>query len=423
MRPSTLGLFAGLILALTGLTLSIAHHRRPSGSGPRLITFTAWGAAEEIDQLQRLVIDPINARQQRFRLQLIPIPNDYHTKLTTMMAGGAAPDLFYLSQEYVPAFAAQGALLDLTDRVAQDPRPVTDLRDYYPSVLDIYRHQGRLYGLPWIAQPIILYCNAALFRQAGVPLPTPDWRWDDFIHAGQQLTRDVDGDGRIDQWGFIVNGWPPFAMFAWQNGGDLIDATGTASLSDPKTIEALDFYAGLIHRDRIAPPLSLVSEAGFSDLFRAGKVAMFMGGAADDLDRLPGLEVVAAQVPAGPTGLRATFAWTAGLHISRHTADPDLAFEAWAQVLDGIQHWKAPAPRRSLAQQIEQIDPRKAAAAPVIRAAMAYMRTPPVLDQQVQWDTRVSEELIDPLLRTGRPAAELIASSPFLRSRHEPLGK
>ena len=198
-------------------------------------------------------------------------------------------------------------------------------------------------------------------------------------------------------------------MWVWQNGADIVNsATGRVELSNPKVVQAIDFYGQLIHKHRVAPPLSMVSERGFSDLFRAQKVAMFMGGAADDLDRLNGLEVVAREVPSGPTGIRATFAWTAGLHISANTVDPAQTFEAWKQVLDGIQHWKVPAPRRELVSELVAIEPRKAASADVIMRSMPYMRTPAVFDQHIKWDTLFAEEFLDKLLREGTAAAELV---------------
>jgi len=409
MRTSTAILALVGLLAAGGLIWSARRASVPvSEDGRRVYRLAAWGGVEEIGELQTLVVDPVNTAASGFQVRLMPIPSDYHTKLGTMVAGGSGPELFYLSHEYVAAFAEQGALLELTDLVKADASPATDLGDYYPSVLDQYRRGGRLYGLPWIAQPVILYCNAEMFRRAGVALPDGSWNWARFVQAGRALTKDADGDGRIDQWGFVLNGWPPSRMWVWQNGAELIDPrTGRLRLTDPRVCEAIDAYAGLIHRDRIAPPLSVVAEAGFSEMFRARKVAMFMGGSADDLDRIEGLDVVCAEIPAGPTGIRATFAWSAGLHLSPAVADRREAFEAYRRVLDGIQRWKIPAPRKSLAARLEQFEPRKAAAASVIRASMRYMRAPPASARQIEFETLYREQFEDEVLRTGRRAAEL----------------
>ena len=411
MRPGTIILAVVLVLAAAGLIWSAGGARtHRSADGRRVYVLAAWGGAEETDELRRLVVGPINAAAGDFRVRLSPIPSDYHTKLCTMIAGGTGPDFFYLSQEYVAAFAAQGALLDLTELIARDPDPVTDLSGYYAEVLAQYRRRGRLYGLPWIAQPVVLYCNAAMFRAAGVPLPDRTWDWRRFVQAGRALTRDTDGDGRIDQWGFVLNGWPPARMWVWQNGAELIDRrTGRLRLTSGPVVEAMDFYAGLILRERIAPPLSVVTESGFSEMFRAGKVAMFMGGAADDLDRTAGLEVAAAEVPAGPGGVRATFAWSAGLHVNPDVPEPQKAFAVYKTLLDRIQRWKVPAPRRSLAARLAEFEPRKAAAAPAILASMAYMRPPASWPRQIEFDTLYREEFEDRLLRGEGTAAELAA--------------
>ena len=408
MRSSTIVYAAIFLLAVIGLAWSVRSASRASrAGGKRVYTFAAWGQAKETKELERLVIDPINARARDFQIKLVSVPSDYYTKLSTMIAGGAGPDLFYLAHEYVPAFAAQGALLDLTELVESDADEVTDLDSYYQGVLAGYRYRGRWYGLPWIAQPVILYCNARVFRAAGVELPDPSWDWGRFARAAKAVTKDTNGDGRIDQWGFIVRGgWPPYQMFVWQNGSDVVDARGRLNLEDPRALAAIDFRTGLIHEDRVAPPLSVISEMGFSELFRAGKVAMFMGGAADDLDRIEGLEVVTAEVPKGPSGIRATYAWTAGLCIARGVPDQPEAFKVWKQILDGIQRWKIPAPRRPLAARLEQFEPRKAPSAGVIRRSMEYMRTPPASVRQIEWDTLFSEEFEGPILRTGRPARE-----------------
>jgi hypothetical protein len=84
--------------------------------------------------------------------------------------------------------------------------------------------------------------------------------------------------------------------------------------------------------------------------------------------------------------------------------DAEQAFEVYKQVLDGIQRWKIPAPRRPLAAKLEQFVPAKAPAADVIRRSMEYMRVGYIRERQIEWDTLFSEEFLEPILRTGRPA-------------------
>jgi multiple sugar transport system substrate-binding protein len=297
--------------------------------------------------------------------------------------------------------------MDLTDLVRADPAPVCDLDDYYPDILANYRWRGRLWGLPWIAQPVVLYCNLDLFEGAGVAPPDGAWDWEAFLSAARRVSAHEWPDG-VERWGFVIEpGWPPLEMYAWQNGAELLDVEGRVRLTDARVTEAAEFLQDLVHRHKAAPPVDTVLERGISNLFRDGRVAMFAGGAADDLDRIEGLPVVVRELPSGPGGRRATFAWNAGLHVSAATRRPELAYKAWKDLLAAIQAWKIAPPRRSLASQIETIEPRKAAAAEVIRRSMEYMRPIRLIRERRQWDSVLDRLFKGPLVRGEADARTL----------------
>lgn len=80
------------------------------------IRLGTWAAVEEATELQ-VVLDAVNAEATDFEIISEPQPSDYYTKLQTTIAGGTAPDLFWLSQEYVAGYASLGAVLDISDRL------------------------------------------------------------------------------------------------------------------------------------------------------------------------------------------------------------------------------------------------------------------------------------------------------------------
>src|SRR5690606_39206096 len=125
-----------------------------------------------------------------------------------------------------------------------------------------------------------------------VEYPTADWTWDDFKSTAAALTQDTDGDGTPDQYGTSFYGWPPPQIFVWQAGGDLTNEDLTESpIDSPEAIAGIQFYTDIAYNTEYAPSAETISEQGQADMFKAGKVAMFLGGAADDLDRVPGLDV------------------------------------------------------------------------------------------------------------------------------------
>ncbi len=381
----------------------------PAATGNKVrLRLATWAGVDEARELQE-ILDRINSESTTFEIIHEPQPADYYTKLQTTIAGGQGADLMWLSQEYIPGYAERGALLDLSECLANSDKPAANLDDYFPDVLQTARFNDGVYGLPWIAQPVIMYYNPALFQEAGVAEPTEDWTWDDFKAAAEQIT-----DPERGIYGTAFNDWPPIQMFIWQAGGEVISEDRTQSPIDtPEAIAGTQFYKDIIFNPQYAAPENVIQEQGFAELAKNGKVAMFFGGAADDLDyahtKDPQFaELKAALVPKGPQS-RATFAWTASTVVNAATANPEVACDALIELTEGIHHWKIVAPRRSLANKetIVASVPEKEASADVIVAAAQDMRSFRVVPQQSEWDTAFWELFKDPLYHNKGTAEEL----------------
>ena len=398
--------------AITQAPATSAPTTAPSGE-KTTITLATWAGADESKELQA-VIDKVNAEATDFQIVHQPNPSDYYTKLQTMIAGNTAPDLMWLSQEYVANFADNGAILDITDQVANlSDMPAAKLDDYYPASLAVAKYSDRLYGLPWIAQPVVLYYNPDLFQKAGVNPPDESWTWDTFKDAAKKLTV-KDASGNITQYGTTFSGWPPIHMFIWQAGGEVITPDLKSSpIDSPEAIQGEQFYADLIYNPDYAVPEDVIKEQGFGEMAKAGKVAMFFGGASDDLDYAyqkdpKNAKMVAALVPKGPKD-RTTFAWTAITAVSSQTKNPDLAIKAMVALTDGIHHWKVLAPRKSLASAdiIAAAVPGKKDSADVILKAAESMRSFTIIPKHSDWDTIFWEQFQDPLFHKKGTAEEL----------------
>ncbi|HEY3232278.1 MAG TPA: sugar ABC transporter substrate-binding protein [Roseiflexaceae bacterium] len=386
----------------------------PAAGGEKVkIRIATWAGVDEAKELQA-VIDKINAKATGFEIVQEAQPADYYTKLQTNLAGGTAADLLWLSQEYIAGYASKGALLDITDRLSKDDRPAAKLDDYFPAILQTAQYDGKTYGLPWIAQPVMLYYNPKMFADAGVEPPNENWTWDDFKAAAEKLTKDTNGDGKPDQFGTAFNSWPPIHMFIWQAGGEVITEDKTKSpIDSPEALAGEKFYADIIYNPKYAATEEVIKEQGFGELAKNGKVALFFGGAADDLDyahtKDPKFaELKIALVPKGPKN-RATFAWTASTVINAATKNPDQAYAALVELTDGIQHWKIVAPRKSLAnpETIAASVPQKQASAAIIIQALPDARSFRIVPKQSDWDTAFWEQFQDPLFHKKGTAEDL----------------
>ena len=381
---------------------------------PVTITISTWAGVDEAAELQTL-IDEVNAANTAFQIVHEPIPGDYYTQVKTQLAGGTGADLYWMDQNNM-ALAADGVFLPLDECLAgSEAGTAGDLNDYYPGILAVNQFDGQTYGLPWIAQPVVVYYNRDLFTAAGVEEPQLDWTWDDFVEKATSLTQDTDGDGETDQWGFINNTWPPPYIFIWQAGADIISEDFTTSpIDSPEFVKAFEFYLNTAYNPEMSPSKEIIAEQGFNEMFKAGKIAMFMGGAADDLDRVEGLNVGVVHVPANPdTGSTTTFAWNASTVISANTDHPAEACQALVALTEKVQSWKIVSPRISQAtvEHLVESEPRKEASAQAIVDAAQDMRALPIFGNYAEWDALFWSEFFGPLINkeTDLSVAELAA--------------
>jgi multiple sugar transport system substrate-binding protein len=411
---------AGATTAAAGAATTAA-----AANGPKVeLTMSIWAGVDEAKEFQA-IIDTINSKATNYHVTVQASPQEYDTKLKTGLASGTAADLFWVDIDHLSGYANQGSLMDLTDLLKNDKtHPAANLDDYFPGAIAAGTYKDKLYGLAWIQQPLVLYVNLDMFKTAGLSLPTADWTWDDFSKAAQKLT--IDGAGKTaddpafdpkttKQWGFTTNGadWPPTQMYIWQAGGVTISPDfKTSPIDSPEAVKAEQWYADLALKSHVSPTPSQIKDQGFDTMFLNGKVAMFVGGAADSLETRDNMKgnAQAFLVPKGPAGNRYTQAYIAFNAINAKTKNKDAAYAAMVDITDGIQHWKVPVPRKSLStkEAISKIQPKRPAGSiDTIIAALPDAKAAPVFPGYAQWTDVWGTQFIDPLFRGKDTAANL----------------
>jgi multiple sugar transport system substrate-binding protein len=244
------------------------------------------GAADR-DRLTLVVAGPADSRAEAVeRAALVPFVWSHPGIVVQQQSPGLgelgrSPDVVRLDVADVPATPASGALLDLAPFL---PRLGLDPGRYDSAALGAFRRGNAIYALPGGVAPIVLAYNKDLFDSAGMPYPSGDWTWEDFLHAAQQLTRDTDGDGHIDQWGTALERTPRLWIpWLWSGGGDVLCSDGrraTGCLDSPASIAALRWYSDWVTQPRVIAPSAAPRRGGLDNaqLFFAGKVAMLTVG-------------------------------------------------------------------------------------------------------------------------------------------------
>jgi multiple sugar transport system substrate-binding protein len=99
----------------------------------------------------------------------------------------------------------------------------------------------------------------------------------ELLDAFRKLTRDVDGDGKMDQWGFVLTTRRMiFQSVMAQYGATPVSEDGrTCLLNSPENCETMQFFYDLVYRDAVCPkPDGFDSWVGF----RQGKVGIVFEG-------------------------------------------------------------------------------------------------------------------------------------------------
>ena len=210
------------------------------------------------------------------KVNLPVIPWDkYEETYTTALNSGEGPDVGYMYNEMFPTYIDAGAVEDMSSYVTDE-----DKKEYK------YLSNGNMmdgqYGWPLVTGvPFVLYYNEDILNALGEKAPET---WDDFARICQEATKDTDGDGKVDQYGFacgmntsdigamqILNAYYYSAL--WQNGGQVYnDDLKSVSFADEAGKEAVTWLKGLtsyMNEDF----MSLSWSDAFSNVFGAGKAA------------------------------------------------------------------------------------------------------------------------------------------------------
>jgi multiple sugar transport system substrate-binding protein len=134
--------------------------------------------------------------------------------------------------------------------------------------------------IPQNISSLVVYYNADLFDAAGVPYPADDWNWDDFVATAKALTRDLDGDGTIDQYGLgIEPSLFRLAPFVWQNRAPIVDndaRPARLTLTRPPSLAALQWFVDLRQVHGVAPGRQEEVSQDSESRFIAGTTAMYL---------------------------------------------------------------------------------------------------------------------------------------------------
>ncbi|ADD02037.1 extracellular solute-binding protein family 1 [Thermoanaerobacter italicus Ab9] len=283
---------------------------------PVTIKLGMWSSSPAEKKIVDDQIAKFKEKYPNIDVQIETIVGDYMQKLQTELASNTAPDIFYLDSMPAPQLMSSGVLEPLDDYIKKYN---VDVNDFEPALLSAFQWEGKTYGLPKDFNTLALFYNKDMFKAAGINEPPKTW--EELRDVAKKLTKD-------GVKGLVLSAdLARFDAFINQNGGSVYQ-DGKVTLNLPENAQALDFYVGLITKDKVADTPQNMGEGWNGDAFAAKKAAMAIEGGwmiPFLKEKAPDLNYGIAELPAGKQ--KSTMAFTVAYVMNKNSKHKDEAFK------------------------------------------------------------------------------------------------
>jgi len=323
------------------------------------LRFSSWQSNPSEKRLTDSLLHSFTRKYPGTAVKFELIPGNYSEKIQLMLGTHSAPQIFYIKDWLAPSYLRYDVLQPLNEYIEKDT--TFDLADFYPQFINAFTKNGIIYGLPKDFGPYVLFYNEDMFREAGIVAPPKDW--EELEEFSGRLTKDADGDGRIEQYGFVVEPSIDKLMpFVFQNMGTFEDKDGNLTINTPEFKGALEYYYGLYEK-HIATIPAEVSMNNTEEVFGRKRAAMLVSGGwflPQLKDQFPDVHYKIAFLPRGKQ--MATIAFTVSYTTAKENPLKD---ETWKLMnyltgKEGMKVWTstgiAMPTRKSVAIELGYID-------------------------------------------------------------------
>lgn len=317
----------GLVLSILAIALVIVPKEKKTVLTFGMFAGNQWDVPD--DNCYKIIDETIKEFKKEYPNVEIKydsgiLKNDYSEWISQKALAEKMPDVFMVLPEDFNTFASVGILKDLDSLIAKDEEFHSD--DYYKESFRAGEFGGKQYALPYESVPTLMFVNKTLLKKEGIQIPDNHWTWEDFYKICKKVTKDTNGDGKIDQFGVYNYEWE---NAVYSNGGKLFNKAGTECNLTSEAVENAILFTKKIHQ------LSGYQNPTSND-FDMGKIAFRPMKFSEfrtykpypwKINKYFEFEWDCIQLPAGTDGENKTNVDYLMMGISRETKESKLAWE------------------------------------------------------------------------------------------------
>ena len=202
----------------------------------------------------------------------------YKTKLTTLMASNAVPDVFFTWElSYLQPFVEGGKVADITSYLEEDQEWKNSFAD---GTLELLSFDGKNYGIPTQKSLCVMFYNKQIFQENNLQVPTT---YEEFLEVCQTLK-----DNGVTPMSVCgTDAWIP-AQFVQQIAGGMAGAqlfndicNGKEKWNNEIHVKAAEEVKKMADKGYFQDGYIGMGPEESTDLFTTGKTAMYFQGAWD----------------------------------------------------------------------------------------------------------------------------------------------
>ncbi|NEW06450.1 sugar ABC transporter substrate-binding protein [Paenibacillus sp. SYP-B3998] len=278
---------------LTACSDSKSSNNTGNANSKDIVTITQFipDVPEKV-YIDKLIPD-FEATHPNIKVKIMKAPYaEFDSKLQSLVAAGTAPDVTsHWGEMGFIEFMDKGMLRDMTDLIKADNFKAADY-GMSDDVLNIYKVDGKNYGIPVYSYTSLMLYNKDMFDKAGIPYPPADfedksWTFDKMMEVAKKLSKPSDDPQTAEfgiDWGWSENdmrliyfGAKVYSDDTWSNGGH-----PTASyFGSPEAVKANQRLQDMVFKDKVMPSKefrkAVAGQGG--EPFATGKIGMSVAGA------------------------------------------------------------------------------------------------------------------------------------------------